>query len=212
MKGQSRPGVRIRIPGRCSTCGRWPRKFKIDPDKPLKRLTPEQLRGHRYTGPRDEKIEISYQGPDREFRHSAAFEGVAHNLERRYRETQSEFMRREIEKFMSVKPCTACQGARLKKESLSVLIGGLNISQFTAFSVRKRRNFLNGLEFTGTGEDHCPAGIKGDQRTVGLFNQCRPGLSDPGPGRRDPLRRRSAADPPGHPDRFFAGGGFVYPG
>jgi excinuclease ABC subunit A len=123
------------------------KKFKINPDRPLGELTPEQLDVLLY-GTKGEKIEISYQGPDREFRHSTAFEGVAHNLERRYRETQSEYMRREIEKFMSVKPCTACKGARLKKESLSVFIGGLNLSQLTALAVRESKQFLNQLDLT----------------------------------------------------------------
>lgn len=123
------------------------KKFKINPDQPLREATPEQLEILLY-GTKGEKIEISYQGPDREFRHSAAFEGVAHNLERRYRETNSDFMRREIEKFMSIKPCGSCKGARLKRESLSVFIGGLHLSQLTAFSVREAIRFLNQLELS----------------------------------------------------------------
>jgi excinuclease ABC subunit A len=123
------------------------KKYKIDPDRPLKHATPEQLEVLLF-GTGGEKIEISYHGPDREFRHAAAFEGVAHNLERRYRETQSEFMRREIEKFMSIKPCGTCHGARLKKESLSVLIGGFNLSRLTALSVREAKRFLNQLELS----------------------------------------------------------------
>ncbi|MCL6590646.1 MAG: excinuclease ABC subunit UvrA [Firmicutes bacterium] len=123
------------------------KKFKIDPDKPLKYATPAQIEVLLY-GTGDEKIEISYQSPDREFRHSAAFEGVANNIKRRYRETQSEYMRRELEKFMSVKPCTACQGARLKKETLSVLLNGKNISEVTSFSVIDAMEFLKKLELT----------------------------------------------------------------
>ncbi len=121
--------------------------YGIDPDKPLKKLTPEQLDVLLY-GTRGEKIEIAYQGHNREFKHMAAFEGVANNLERRYKETNSEPMRHEIEKFMKVKPCAACGGSRLKKESLSVFIGGLNISQFTAKSVLDARDFLNGLQLS----------------------------------------------------------------
>ena len=71
------------------------RKYEIDPDLPLKRLTPEQLQVILY-GSGDEKVEVSYQGRDREFRHATTFEGVARNLERRYRETNSEYMRHEI--------------------------------------------------------------------------------------------------------------------
>lgn len=123
------------------------RKYGLDPDKPLKQATAKQLEVLLY-GTAGEKIEIHYQGQDREFRHSATFEGVAHNLERRYRETQSEYMRREIERYMSNKPCTSCQGARLKKESLSVLLGGKTISQVTALSVIDAKQFLNNLKLT----------------------------------------------------------------
>ncbi len=123
------------------------KKYKINSDRPLKNATKEQLDILLY-GTKGEKIEISYQGPDREFKHSAAFEGVAHNLERRYRETQSEFMRKEIEKFMTIKPCTGCQGARLKRESLSVYIGGINISELTAKSVLDAKDFLNHLSLS----------------------------------------------------------------
>ena len=123
------------------------KKYKIDPEKPLKHATQRQLDILLY-GTNGEKVEISYQGPDREIRHAATFEGVAHNLERRYRETQSEFMRHEIEKFMTIKPCGTCKGARLKRESLSVLIGDLNLSQLTALSVMEARKFLGGLRLT----------------------------------------------------------------
>jgi excinuclease ABC subunit A len=123
------------------------KKYKIDPDRPLRKATKEQLNVLLY-GTHGEKIEVSYQGPDREFRHAASFEGVAHNLERRYRETQSDYMRREIEKFMTVKPCAACQGARLKPESLSVYIGGVNISQLTMKSVLEAQLFLQRLKLS----------------------------------------------------------------
>ncbi len=123
------------------------KKYKIDPDKPLRKATKEQLDILLY-GTKGEKIEISYQGPDREFRHTASFEGVAHNLERRYRETQSDFMKREIERYMAIKPCATCQGARLKPESLSVYIGGLNISQLTRKSVLDASTFLQQLQLS----------------------------------------------------------------
>ncbi len=127
------------------------RKYGLDPDRPLKEASAKQLDVLLY-GTQGEKIDIHYQSQDREFRHMAAFEGVAHNLERRYRETQSEYMRREIERYMSNKPCTICQGARLKKESLSVLIGGKNISQVTSLSVIDTKQFLNNLKLTGREE------------------------------------------------------------
>lgn len=123
------------------------RRYGLDPDKPLKEATPKQLEVLLY-GTGEEKIEIHYQGQGREIKHMATFEGVAHNLERRYRETQSEYIRRDIERYMSNRPCAICQGSRLKKESLSVLVGGINLSQLTALSVTEAKQFLNNLELT----------------------------------------------------------------
>jgi excinuclease ABC subunit A len=121
--------------------------YGIDPDRPLKEATPEQLAVLFY-GTGGEKIEITYQNQHRQLRHRTAFEGVARNLERRYRETNSEYIRREIQKYMTMKPCATCQGARLKRESLAVLLQGYNISQFTALSVLKARNALDRLELS----------------------------------------------------------------
>jgi excinuclease ABC subunit A len=119
----------------------------IDPDRPLKEATPEQLQVLFY-GTNGAKIEISYKNQNRQMRHMAAFEGVARNLERRYRETNSDFIRREIQKYMVVKPCSACQGSRLKRESLAIRIQDLNISQLTALSVLEAREFIDRLELT----------------------------------------------------------------
>lgn len=123
------------------------RKYGLDPDKPLKEATAEQLDVLLY-GTKGEKIDIHYQSQNREYRHTAAFEGVARNLERRYRDTNSEYMRREIERYMSNKPCATCQGLRLKKESLSVLIDGKNISEITSLSVIDLKETLNNLKLT----------------------------------------------------------------
>src|SRR5438132_1603970 len=73
------------------------------------------------------------------------FEGVLHQLERRYRETDSEYMREEYEQYMTTLPCPACQGARLRPESLSVRVGGKNIAELTALTVRQTLDFFNVL-------------------------------------------------------------------
>lgn len=78
------------------------------------------------------------------------FEGIIPNLERRYRETSSEYMRTEIEECMNEIPCPDCGGRRLKKEILAVTVGGLNIAAFCEKSVVKGIDFLNGLELTET--------------------------------------------------------------
>ncbi len=78
------------------------------------------------------------------------FEGVVPNLERRFRETESEFIKTEINKYMSVQPCPECNGMRLKKESLSVTIGGRSIAQVSGESIKAMKEFLSGLKLTVT--------------------------------------------------------------
>ena len=76
------------------------------------------------------------------------FEGVIPNLQRRYKETDSDYMRGEIERFMTVQPCPVCQGARLKPESLSVTINAHTIAQVTAFAVKDARAWFEALPLT----------------------------------------------------------------
>ncbi len=76
------------------------------------------------------------------------FEGVIPNLQRRYKETDSDYMRQEIERFMTVQPCPACQGARLKPESLSVTIDAHTIAKVTAFAVKDARAWFEALPLT----------------------------------------------------------------
>ncbi|MCL2338107.1 MAG: excinuclease ABC subunit UvrA, partial [Firmicutes bacterium] len=81
-------------------------------------------------------------------RYRFPFEGVISNLNRRYRETNSEYMREEIERYMSTRPCPTCAGARLKPEALAVTIGELSINRLTALSVQEACRFLQELDLT----------------------------------------------------------------
>lgn len=76
------------------------------------------------------------------------FEGVANNLERRYLETSSDWMRAEIEQYMTIQNCPECKGARLKKESLSVTVGEINIDKFVKKSISQSLDFISKIEFT----------------------------------------------------------------
>jgi excinuclease ABC subunit A len=80
--------------------------------------------------------------------YEVVFEGAAKTLERNYRETTSETIRAQIEEFMSSKPCPACNGARLKPESLAVKIGGRSIAQVTELAVMEAQRFFQGLDLT----------------------------------------------------------------
>lgn len=78
----------------------------------------------------------------------AEFEGIVNNIERRYRETSSEWSRAEIEQYMTAQKCPDCGGARLKPESLSVTVGGINIYEFTRMPINAGLKFLDGLRLT----------------------------------------------------------------
>jgi len=90
-------------------------------------------------------INFVYDDGLRQYKTTKPFEGVIGNLERRYRETESAGMREEIEKYMSAKPCQACNGYRLKPEALAVKIGGLHIGQVTEKSIRGAHEWFESL-------------------------------------------------------------------
>ena len=90
-------------------------------------------------------IEFVYDDGLRQYKTTKPFEGVIGNLERRYKETESAGMREEIEKYMSQAPCVACNGYRLKPESLAVKIAGLHIGQVTEMSIRGSDEWFAGL-------------------------------------------------------------------
>lgn len=76
------------------------------------------------------------------------FEGIINNLERRYKESSSEYSKSEIADCMNEINCPECRGERLKKESLSVTVGGINIIDFTKFSISEALDFINNLKLT----------------------------------------------------------------
>src|SRR5438270_5182244 len=122
--------------------------FGIDMGKPWSKLTKQQ-QGLLLNGTGDKKIRFGYKN---QYGHSrwyeAPFEGVVANLQRRYDETQSEFLKAELERYMSDKPCHACQGCRLKPESLAVTVAGHSIAAVCGLSVSKAITFFDGLDLT----------------------------------------------------------------
>ncbi len=97
----------------------------------------------------EERVPVTVKAARDEMRtFTVDFEGVIPNLQRRYKETDSDYMRGEIERFMTVQPCPACQGARLKPESLSVTINAHTIAQVTAFAVKDARAWFQALPLT----------------------------------------------------------------
>lgn len=118
-------------------------------DVPIKDL-PRKALDDIFYGCGKETFPITYMEPDgsriRTWMHH--WEGLVGNMERRYRETNSEAIKEEFNKYMTTKPCPACNGARLRPESLAVTVGDLNIDQLSRMTVRNCRDFLNSLKLS----------------------------------------------------------------
>ncbi len=112
---------------------------------PVEELSPEVMDVILY-GTRGEKLKLTYDRANGKGTLMQAFEGVVNNLERRYKETQSDAMRRELEECMAERPCPDCGGKRLRKEALAVTVGGINIDAFCHKSVTEALDFIEHLE------------------------------------------------------------------
>ena len=127
------------------------KKYHFSLRDPFETLSPEVVDVILY-GTKGEKLELTYDQPRGKGVLYQAFEGVVPNLERRYRETQSDGVRDELEEVMSECPCPDCQGKRLRKESLAVTVGGISISDYTEKSVVDALDFVEKLGPTLTNQ------------------------------------------------------------
>lgn len=121
--------------------------FKFDLTVPFKGLKPDFQKAILY-GTGSEAVTFYYEREGRRDHYKKPFEGVIANLERRYRETDSIYIREEIEKYMSIRPCPACKGERLKKESLAVKVGNQSIAELTRLSIRDADHFFEALQLS----------------------------------------------------------------
>lgn len=126
-------------------------KYGFDMDTPFNKLSEEARHAILY-GTGNERIHIEYHREFGEGSYDSPFEGVIPNLERRYKETQSDYMKHEIEEYMANIPCPDCKGKRLKSESLAVTVGGMNIAQLSDMTVRHAREKLSALTLNKTEE------------------------------------------------------------
>jgi len=101
-------------------------------------------------GTKGEKLELHYDRPQGKGVLHQTFEGICNNLQRRYTETQSDASRRELEECMSECPCPDCQGRRLRRESLAVTVGSMNIHEYTNLSVVEALKYIEGLRLGET--------------------------------------------------------------
>lgn len=125
-------------------------RYEVDMDTPWDEL-PEEVRDTFLYGTDGDRLYISYKNRfGRRRSYMANFEGIVPNLERRYNETDSEYVREKIEEYMATVPCPDCGGSRLRPESLAVRVGELGIHQVTQMSVKRAMEWFGQLEMSDT--------------------------------------------------------------
>lgn len=123
------------------------KKYNFSLDTPFKDLS-DEVKDVVLYGTKGEKLNLERVSNTFTGTYQAPFEGIINNLERRFRETSSNWIKEEIEAYMTASPCEECHGKRLSPESLAVTVGGLNISDFCEMSVVKALEFINNPELT----------------------------------------------------------------
>ena len=116
-------------------------------DTPFREL-PKNVQDVLLYGSKGERIKMVRESNSISSTYYTDFEGIVNNLERRFRETNSDWMREELRSFMSEELCPECNGKRLKKESLAVTVGGKNIGEFADMSVNEALEFVEGLKLS----------------------------------------------------------------
>ena len=123
-------------------------RYDVDLDTPWQDL-PASARDFFLNGTKGERVQVSYRNRfGRRRTYSTQFEGIIPNLERRYRETDSDYSREKIEEYMTLRPCPDCKGARLRPESRAVLVSGTSINEFTSLPARRALEWVGGLELS----------------------------------------------------------------
>jgi excinuclease ABC subunit A len=122
--------------------------FGVDMDLPVKDIPKHLMDGILY-GSNGEEVYFRYENDFGQVRENyVAFEGIIANVERRYRETSSDFIREQMEKYMAQLPCPTCEGHRLKKESLAVFVGENHIGHVTNYSITEAYNYITNLNLS----------------------------------------------------------------
>jgi excinuclease ABC subunit A len=123
-------------------------RYDVDLETPWEEL-PDQARDFFLYGTNGDRVQVTYRNRfGRRRSYATTFDGIIPNLERRYRETESELAREKIEEYMTLRPCPECKGARLRPESRAVLVNGTAIHDFTALSARRALEWVDGLELS----------------------------------------------------------------
>jgi excinuclease ABC subunit A len=143
-QGAIAPWAKSSSPYYLQTLEALARHYKFRLDKPWSDL-PEEARRVILHGSGEEEVRLAYDDGLRAYEVKKPFEGVVANLDRRYRETESEWSREEIQRYMTATPCEACHGFRLKPEALAVKIDGQHIGEVSLLSVSAAIEWAKGL-------------------------------------------------------------------
>ncbi|HEY6397243.1 MAG TPA: excinuclease ABC subunit UvrA [Solirubrobacteraceae bacterium] len=123
-------------------------RYDVDLETPWRDL-PEESRDFFLFGTNGDRVQVNYRNRfGRRRSYTTVFEGIIPNLERRYRETESDFSREKIEEYMTLRPCPECKGARLRPESQAVLVAGTSLPEFTALSAKRGLEWVRGLHLS----------------------------------------------------------------
>ena len=123
------------------------KEYKFDLNTPFEQY-PEKIQNILLYGTGGKEVMVYYEGQRGRGEYPVAFEGLVKNVERRYRETGSDYTKQEYETFMRITPCKLCKGQRLKKESLAVTVCGKNIFEVTSMFIGELHEFMDGMELT----------------------------------------------------------------
>ena len=141
------------------------REYDFSPHAPIRELTDEQVNIILY-GAGGKQVSVRHRtGRGRTYTWKTAYEGVIPNLQRRYRDTESDHTRSEIERYMAQRPCRACHGARLRPEALGVLVCGRNIMEVTGLTIGRGLRWLRAIKPPDAG--HSPTSGNGNGSTGG---------------------------------------------
>ena len=170
------------------------RHFKVSTRTPWDEL-PERVRDAMLHGTGETPIEFSYKDGVRAYSVTKPFEGVLHNLQRRWQETDSAWVREEMSRYQAEKPCAVCHGARLKPEALAVRVAGQHIAAASDLSIRRALGLVRGRAGDA---DAAAAGDRAadparDRRAAAVPGRCRARLPDAVPRQHDAVRAARAS-------------------
>ena len=179
--------------------------YEIDLDTPWEDL-PVEVREVFLNGTGGEPVQVTYRNRyGRRRTYSTRFEGIVGNLQRRYRETDSEWTREKIEEFMSLRPCPVCGGARLRPESRAVLVAGTRIEDFSALSARRALQWLEQIELSETDRHVARLILREISERLQFLENVGIGYLSMDRAAATLVGRRGAADQAGDADRIVAG-------